>query len=163
MAPRLRQRIIRGGQRSALPGRYHRGPDNRLESFEGSSSGSHVREVPQNPELDQEEEAPTHIMQRGRSGPRKSTIVHQEHPLPRKTEPLLAQEAEGEDTDVWIMDSEGTWTRVPDAEYPIATILCAPATRPPRRPTAKEEDVAQEFAYPIMEEDPDSEDDVEDS
>ena len=50
--------------------------------------------------------------------------------MPHKTEPLLIQEALGEDTDVWIIDLEGIWMCVLDFEYTFAPILYAPASRP---------------------------------
>ena len=83
-------------------------------------------------------------------------------PLPRKTEPLLVQEDEGDDTDVWIMDSEGTWMRVPNTEYLVAPILYALVPRPTRPPTDTEEAIAQAYACPIVEEETDSNDEAED-
>ena len=68
--------------------------------------------------------------------------MHQEHPPPRKSKPLSLQQTVREDTDVWIMDSEGVWMRVPDAEYPIAPILCTPASKPLCLSAAEEEAIA---------------------
>lgn len=58
------------------------------------------------------------------------------------------------------MDSEGTWTRVPDVEYPVPPILCTPVSKPLRLHTAEEEALAQAYPYPIVEEDIDSNDEA---
>lgn len=81
--------------------------------------------------------------------------------MPHKTEPLLIQEALGEDTDVWIIDLEGIWMCVLDFEYTFAPILYAPASRPLHRPTTEEEAIAQEYTCRIEEEDLDNEDNAE--
>ena len=65
-----------------------------------------------------------------------------------------------EDTDVWIMVLECVWTCVSDTEYPVAPILYAPASKPPRLPTAEEEAIAQEHRCRIKEEDHVTDDDV---
>ena len=61
------------------------------------------------------------------------------------------------------MESEGTWTQVPDAEYLVAPILCAPASRSSRQPTAEADVVAHEYVCLIMEENPYSDDDGRES
>ena len=121
MAPSLRQNTIRGSQRGAFSGRHQRNLDHRLESIEGSSSSNHDREAPSWSKRTQEEIGLAQENQRGKRiwGPRKSTISHSKQPTPRNFKPLLVQEASGEDTDVWIMDLDEVWTRVPDAEYPV--------------------------------------------
>ena len=130
-----------------------------MEFFEGTSLGKYYI---QSPDTDQEEEVPEKYTQRGRCGPQKSTIVHEAHLPPCKAKHLSAQEDERNEIDVQIMNLYGNWTCVPDEEDPEAPILCASIPKPSHPPTETEEAATQAYACPIVEEEPDSNDEAED-
>ena len=68
-----------------------------------------------------------------------------------------------EDTDIWIMDSDDVWTKVPEGVDPDSPILCAPTSLPKRIAIEVEADVeaavVQAPTCPIVEENPHCSDD----
>ena len=71
---------------------------------------------------------------------------------------MLVPEKADEDTDIWVMESEGIWMRVPNDVDPNSPILCTPVNTPRRRVADAKVVVAQAPTCPIVEEDPYSDD-----
>ena len=140
MAPRQLQKPIRGSYRGVFSGRSHRGNDQRLESTKGSASDSHEVLDPKAFDNIHGENFFPLEKPRGRRG-RKSTILQSTQPLPKKTNPLPDYAPMMEDIGIWVMDSDGLWTRDYDVEYPFTPIFHATPLNPPRMPTVEEEEI----------------------
>ena len=58
-----------------------------------------------------------------------------------------------EEIGVWVMDSDGVWTRYYNAEYLVTPIIHEAPLKPPRIPIFEEEAIDKEYGCLIEEED----------